>query len=129
MYISISVSNITPNGHHYNRHLKLILWITLKEGGDWNAARAKRISQGLTKFGGLYRVSGVWPRIITCCVPSFSLVIKIKGRKSTLFLGRKSRDRPGAPSINMHGQQIQVYVRGVWEFHDCSFLAEAAASW
>jgi len=61
MYISISVSNITPNGHHYNRHLKLILWITLKEGGSPTQSvpglglnASVRISRNLAVYIGLW---------------------------------------------------------------------------
>ena len=36
---------------------------------------------------------------------------------------------PGAPSTKMHGQQIQVYVRGVWEFQDWPRGPRAAATY
>ena len=42
MYISISVSNITSNGHHYNRHLKLIVDNFFELHGTWTSTTLVR---------------------------------------------------------------------------------------
>ena len=55
MYISISVSNITSNGHHYNRHLKLVVDNFSPEVQEGTGAQpglnaSVRISQNLAVY-------------------------------------------------------------------------------
>ena len=53
-----TVSNITSNSYHYNRHLKLNLWITFREGGNPGRNRSSICTIHASKlFGATWGVS------------------------------------------------------------------------